>query len=226
MRKNPGRSRNRPINEKQELFCREFLVDHNGTQAAQRAGYSKPSAHSQASYLLRQPKIKRRIEELKAEQRERVTLRADLTLERLMNELSKIAFADIGKVVRWGTRTEVVNGKQVVREYAELIPSEELDEDTRLAVKKLWKGKDGQVQVEMFDKRQALTDLGQHFGMRLGGKTQIGIGIASGKALPKPDFSNVSNEQLAKLEEMLLAIEAGQTEGAAEPSSAIIDQEP
>jgi phage terminase small subunit len=114
MRGNPGRSRNHPINERQELFCREYLVDHNGTQAAVRAGYSKLSAHSQASYLLRQPKIKRRIEELAAEQHERVTLRADLTLERLINELSKIAFSDIGKVVRWGTRTETINGKQVL----------------------------------------------------------------------------------------------------------------
>jgi hypothetical protein len=98
MRGNPGLSRNHPINERQELFCREFLVDYNGTQAAVRAGYSKPSAHSQASYLLRQPKIKRRIAELAAEQRERVTLRADLTLERLLNELNKIAPGRSGRL--------------------------------------------------------------------------------------------------------------------------------
>src|SRR5215467_4603521 len=144
MRKNPGRSRNRPINERQELFCREFLVDHNGTQAAQRAGYSKPSAHSQASYLLRQPKIKHRIAKLAAEQRERVTLRADLTLEKLLNELSKIAFADIRKVVKWGSRSEMRNGKLVVEDFADLIPSDQLDDDTAAAVTKVWRGKDGQ----------------------------------------------------------------------------------
>jgi hypothetical protein len=45
--------------------------------------------------------------------------------------------------------------------------------------------------------------------MRSGGKTQLAIGFAGNKSA-KPDFSNVSNEELARLEAMLLAIEARQ----------------
>ena len=34
------------ITAKQDIFCREYLVDLNGTQAAIRAGYSKKGANS------------------------------------------------------------------------------------------------------------------------------------------------------------------------------------
>ena len=32
------------LNEKQKKFCREFIIDFNGTQAAIRAGYSKKNS--------------------------------------------------------------------------------------------------------------------------------------------------------------------------------------
>lgn len=51
-------------NAKHERFCIEYVVDHNGTQAAIRAGYSERSARSQASDLLTKPDIKERIAEL------------------------------------------------------------------------------------------------------------------------------------------------------------------
>src|SRR5262249_11582115 len=130
------------------------------------------------------------------------------TLERLCNELSKIAFCDIGKVVRWG------------KTGAEVTPSAELDEDTRLAIKRIWTGKDGQVRVEMHDKRQALTDLAQHFGLRLGGGgVNIGIGLNGAPALAKPDLRGLSNERLAELGSMFLALEAEASAAELPPSS-------
>jgi len=42
---------------KQELFCNEYLIDHNGTAAAIRAGYSPKSARTQASENLLNPNI-------------------------------------------------------------------------------------------------------------------------------------------------------------------------
>ena len=138
-----------------------------------------------------------------------MTQRADLTLERLLNELSKIAFADIRNVVQWGTQVKVVDGKKVTTEVMRVTPADQLDDDTAAAVTKMWRGKDGQVRVEIADKRQALTDLAVHFGMRLSGG-KIGIGISDGRpaALPKPDLSKLSNERLAQLEAMFLQLEA------------------
>ena len=40
------------LNEKQKMFCKEYIVDFNATQAAIRAGYSKKTAHSQGPRLL------------------------------------------------------------------------------------------------------------------------------------------------------------------------------
>jgi len=40
------------LTDKQELFCREYLIDLNATQAAIRAGYKESSAQEQSSRLL------------------------------------------------------------------------------------------------------------------------------------------------------------------------------
>ena len=40
------------MNERQQRFCDEYLIDYNGTQAAIRAGYSPRTANEQASRLL------------------------------------------------------------------------------------------------------------------------------------------------------------------------------
>ncbi|MEE1562906.1 MAG: terminase small subunit [Alphaproteobacteria bacterium] len=43
---------NMALNVKRRKFCREYMVDGNGAQAAIRAGYTKRSAYSTACYLL------------------------------------------------------------------------------------------------------------------------------------------------------------------------------
>lgn len=40
------------INDKQKIFCEEYIIDFNATQAAIRAGYSKKTANEQAARLL------------------------------------------------------------------------------------------------------------------------------------------------------------------------------
>ena len=40
------------LTDKQEMFCKEYLIDLNATQAAIRAGYSKKTANEQAGRLL------------------------------------------------------------------------------------------------------------------------------------------------------------------------------
>lgn len=52
------------LTTRMELFCQEYLVDLNGTQAAIRAGYSENTANVQGSQLLSKLSIKRRISEL------------------------------------------------------------------------------------------------------------------------------------------------------------------
>ena len=45
------------LTDKQEMFCREYLVDLNATQAAIRAGYSDKTARSVGNENLTKPDI-------------------------------------------------------------------------------------------------------------------------------------------------------------------------
>lgn len=56
----------RPLNKKQEIFARQYVIDHNATQAAIRAGYSKTSAYSQGHDLLKHPEVSALIAKLEA----------------------------------------------------------------------------------------------------------------------------------------------------------------
>lgn len=71
------------LTPKQEAFCREYLIDKNGTQAAIRAGYSPKTANEQASRLLADVNIASRVRELREEQEQRTEITADFVIQSL-----------------------------------------------------------------------------------------------------------------------------------------------
>lgn len=71
------------LNAKQEMFCKEYLVDLNATQAAIRAGYSERTASATASRLLANVNVLARVKELKAKRAEELELDAYWVLKRL-----------------------------------------------------------------------------------------------------------------------------------------------
>ena len=79
------------MNDKQETFCREYVLDFNATQAAIRAGYAEAGSRTQGSRLLAHPNIQARIEELKGERYEKL----DISKERILGELSDVAFVEL-----------------------------------------------------------------------------------------------------------------------------------
>ena len=62
------------LTNKQKAFCREYVIDHNGTQAAIRAGYSKKTANEQAARLLAKVSVKDYIARLEREMRVDTTM--------------------------------------------------------------------------------------------------------------------------------------------------------
>ena len=60
-------AKKKKLSGKAEKFCREYMKDFNGTQAAIRAGYSKKTAQAISSENLLKPLISARIAELSAE---------------------------------------------------------------------------------------------------------------------------------------------------------------
>lgn len=73
------------LTDKQEMFCREYLIDLNATQAAIRAGYSEKTARALGCENLTKPDIQTRISELKAQRNDRVEVDADYVLKRLFD---------------------------------------------------------------------------------------------------------------------------------------------
>lgn len=75
------------LTPKQDRFCREYVIDCNGTQAAIRAGYSPKTANEQASRLLANVSVSRRVHELQG----KVAEKCEITAEYVLNGLREVA---------------------------------------------------------------------------------------------------------------------------------------
>jgi len=82
------------LTDKQEMFCREYLIDLNATQAAIRAGYSEKTARASGCENLTKPDIQNRIAELKADRNEQISVDAAYVLRRLI-EIDEMDVLDI-----------------------------------------------------------------------------------------------------------------------------------
>ncbi len=68
------------LTPKQEMFCREYIIDLNGTQAAIRAGYSEKTANEQSAQLLAKLSIKEYVQSLMDQRVQRVNIDADYVI--------------------------------------------------------------------------------------------------------------------------------------------------
>ena len=82
------------LTDKQEMFCREYLLDLNATQAAIRAGYKEKSANRTASINMSKIDIQKRISELKAKRNGQIEINANYVLQRLI-EIDHMDVIDI-----------------------------------------------------------------------------------------------------------------------------------
>lgn len=74
------------LTDKQKMFCKEYLVDLNATQAAIRAGYSEHTAHAIGAENLTKPLIK---EQIQREMDDRA-VETKLTANYVLNNIIKI----------------------------------------------------------------------------------------------------------------------------------------
>jgi len=73
------------LTAKQEMFCQEYIVDLNATQAAIRAGYSSDTANQIGSENLAKPHIYTRICELQKDKLEKLHINQEWVLQRLVD---------------------------------------------------------------------------------------------------------------------------------------------
>lgn len=148
------------FNHRQILFVHYFLIHTNASKAAELAGYSKKTAGSMGSRLLKNVRIKAEIDKRMG----KLSKKLEITAENVLREMSRLAFYDPADLYDTA---------------GNLIPVKDLPEDTRRAIKGWdvdveeveYLGRDGEVtrrartssvKPRMADKRPVLRDLGQH----------------------------------------------------------------
>ena len=149
------------LTPKQIRFVDEYLVDFNATQAAIRAGYSKKTAAFIGAENLKKPKI---AEEIARRQKD-LQRRTEVTQDRVVKELARVAFADASDYVcvetlTYENRDGTVSPIQVVSPK----DTDTLSDDQRAAIASIKQGANG-VEVKLCDKIKALELLGRHIGM-------------------------------------------------------------
>lgn len=191
---------NMALNDKQQRFVEEYLIDLNATQAAIRAGYSAKTAGSQGFDLLQKPEIQTALSEsMKAREN-----RTKITQDMVLMELAKIGFSDIRKVVKWGNTelrsTEDESGELVEAYHGlRLVASDEIDDSTAAAISEISEGKEG-LKVKFHDKRASLVDIGRHLGMfkdklQLSGDAENPVQVVT---LTPADYKAARAEMLGK----------------------------
>lgn len=130
---------------KQKSFVYEFLSDHNATQAAIRAGYSKKWAGTNADKLLKNTNIKAEIDRAMKEK----AMKADEVLSR-MSDIARGSAADYLTFDKWG--------------HVFLDLERMKDEGKMHLVKKYRVTKQG-TEIELYDAQSALVYLGKRHGV-------------------------------------------------------------
>lgn len=81
----------RQSEEMQATFAREYVIDRNATRAAIAAGYSEHTAGVQGCNLLKRINVKNLI----AQHSSRLAKKADVTAEKVLQELQRLAFSNM-----------------------------------------------------------------------------------------------------------------------------------
>lgn len=145
--KRNSNSQSERLAARQILFCKEYLIDLNGTQAAIRAGYTERSAFVQASRMLKHDKIKKKIEELK-ENREKII---ELDAAHVLKRLKEIDELDI---------SEILDDAGTVKDFKSW--PESWRRNAILKLKGMSGGSGWEIKVQMPDKLKNLELLGKH----------------------------------------------------------------
>jgi phage terminase small subunit len=170
---------------KQQQFVLEYLANgFNGTQAARKVGYAAANADTQASRLLANPKIALAI----AERVKKITVKREITAERVLDEIAKMAFLDPRKLFRDG----------------ELVPIHELGDDTAASIAGIEVSEikdDGFVtgqlkKIKIADKTRSLEMLGRYLKLFTDKVEHSGsLGVQLITSVPRPQRKALPKEK-------------------------------
>ena len=149
------------INSRQEAFVREYMIDHNGAQAAVRAGYSPKTARVTACKLLTKANIKRSLGELERKAEAKAEKCTDDVLRRLID----IAWTDLTEIADFDGQS------MTFRSFKKLTPAQRAcikDFKVKAMTKLDEEGKPievDMVEIKLHDKLKALELYAKYIGM-------------------------------------------------------------
>lgn len=158
-------SKNRKLSPKEKIFVDEYLKHLNATQAVKAAGYKVKDAAAKGSQILRKGNIQAYVKKA-MQNRER---RTEITQDRVLSEIAKVAFSNIGDIMDWSDAG------------IRLRNSNDLSKDQKAAISSIKeKVTDGEgfstktLEVRFHDKIKSLELLAKHLGLLDGsGKPQV-----------------------------------------------------
>lgn len=167
-----GRKNRGGLTAQAERFAREYAVDLDGPAAVLRAGYrctTKASAQTKAGHLLATPTVAALVEKLKAEQADRLAIKAD----RVLLELARMAYFDPADI-----------GLAKVKKPEDIA---KLPQDVRRAIAGWSWDKNGRFTLKLAAKQPALEALGRHLKLfvdrvEVKGVTDRAIALARARA--------------------------------------------
>ena len=173
------RKHKRPLNIRQQRFVEEYLITGSGREAAIRAGYSAHSAKDIAVYLKKLPHVSQAIHLRRAAAGRRTQVARD----RVLMELARVAFSDIGEVLDWTSGDDIT-----------LRPRLEISPHQRAAIAEIAPRRYGKgPRIKLHNKAQALDAL-----VRL-------LGI-NDKTMPAVDPARMLKERQANSEKIMRRI--------------------
>lgn len=147
--------------DKRTAFVESYFANgENGTQAAITAGFAPKSAGVTAAKLLKDPRV---IVEI-ANRRVELIANLELSTERTLKEVSRLAFCDPRKLIDENGRLKSLH---------------ELDDDTAAAIASVEVDKDGGIKYKFWDKNSAIEKAAKIQGLYLKDNEQAAAAKAS-----------------------------------------------
>lgn len=144
----------RLLTDKQKIFCDEYIKTLNKSEAAIKAGYSPKSAGQVANETFKNPNVTDYIQK----RMNKRAKRTEITQDKVVEEIAKIAFSDMRNVATWG-------GGNVT-----FLESDDLTDDVTAAISEIsssYSENSNSMKVKFYDKLRALDMLGRHLNLEL-----------------------------------------------------------
>lgn len=180
-----GKAEFRALDAQEEMFVNEYLVDFNALRAARAAGYSKACSNTRSASWTRldgpKPHVGRAIRTAMQNRANRL----NVTTDAVISELAKIGFSNMMNYINFDDRGvpffDLTNLNHTTAAAIKSLVIEEFVEGRGENKREIRK-----VKLELYDKKAALVNLGQHLGI-------FGKVAGGGNAPGTPDDSGAGD---------------------------------